>query len=67
MNARRKTAALNLYIAPELKLAAELTAAADQRSVTSLVEKLLTDAARAAGFWPPAEGRPAGKRKGQPQ
>ena len=59
---RRKTAALNIYISPELKTAAEQTAEADNRSVTSLVEKLLTDAARAAGFWPPSGGT---SRKGK--
>ena len=59
MAKRLKSAALNLYITPELKAAAEKTAADDSRSLTSLVEKLLTDAARKAGHWPPPEG---GKR-----
>jgi hypothetical protein len=40
---RRKTAQINLRIAPSLKEAAERAAADDQRSLTSLVEKLLTD------------------------
>lgn len=53
MAKRLKSAALSIYITPELKAAAEKTAAADQRSLTSLVEKLLTDAAKAAGYWPP--------------
>jgi hypothetical protein len=57
---RRKTAMLGIYIDPELKAAAEKTAADDNRSLTSLVEKLLTDAAKAAGHWPPA---PAGKKR----
>jgi|GEM_PF-5569806 len=61
---RRKSAPLNLYIAPELKAAAEKTAAADNRSLTSLIEKLLMEAASAAGFWPPAEsGGKSGRRK----
>lgn len=50
---RLKTAQVNLRISPELKKAAEKTAEADSRSLTSLVEKLLTDAATRAGFWPP--------------
>lgn len=50
---RQKTATLNLRIDPQIKAAAERLAADDQRSVTSLVEKLLTDAARTAGYWPP--------------
>jgi hypothetical protein len=40
---RNKTAQINLRITPALKEAAEEAAAADQRSLTSLVEKLLTD------------------------
>lgn len=53
MAQRRKTGQINVYIDPALKAAAEETAKADSRSLTSLVEKLLTDAASAAGFWPP--------------
>ena len=53
MAQRRKTAQINVYIDPDLKTAAEQTAKADSRSLTSLVEKLLTDAALDAGFWPP--------------
>jgi hypothetical protein len=63
MAKRTKSAALNIYIAPELKAAAERTAADDQRSLTSLVEKLLTDAAKAAGHWPPSVSAAPGKRK----
>lgn len=40
---RRKTATLNLRIAPELKAEAEAAAAEERRSLTSLVEKLLSD------------------------
>lgn len=57
---RTKSAPLNIYIAPELKEAAIKTADADNRSLTSLVEKLLTDAARKAGYWPED---PKAKRK----
>jgi hypothetical protein len=63
MAQRTKSAALNIYIAPELKAAAEKTAADDQRSLTSLVEKLLTDAAKRAGHWPPPIAPAATKRK----
>ena len=37
---------LNLRIDPELKRAAAKAAAADQRTLTSLIEKLLTDYVR---------------------
>jgi hypothetical protein len=42
-----KTAQVNLRIRPSLKAAAEQAAADDHRSLTSLVEKLLTDHLRA--------------------
>jgi hypothetical protein len=40
---RIKTAQLNLRLAPWLKAAAEKAAAADNRTLTSLIEKLLLD------------------------
>src|SRR5262245_40579385 len=40
---RRKTAQVNLRIHPKLKAAAEKAAADDNRSLTSLIEKLLMD------------------------
>ena len=40
---RLKTAQVNLRIDPKLKAAAEKAAAEDNRSLTSLVEKLLMD------------------------
>ena len=57
---------------PDLKAAAEKTAKADHRSLTSLIEKLLTDAAVAAGFLEKLGAMPvqkpgakrAGRRKG---
>jgi hypothetical protein len=52
MNKRIKTAQVNLRILPELKEAAERAASDDQRSLTSLVEKLLTDHLRAKGYMP---------------
>jgi predicted HicB family RNase H-like nuclease len=52
MVTRRKTAPLNIYVSPELKAAATRAAKADQRSLTSLVEKLLTDYCRATGHLP---------------
>src|SRR5262245_46879996 len=48
--AETKTAQVNLRIAPSLKAAAEKAAAADHRSLTSLVEKLLADYCREHGF-----------------
>ena len=47
---RLKTAQVNLRIMPVLKAAAEKAAADDQRSLTSLVEKLLTDYLRKRGY-----------------
>ena len=47
---RLKTAQVNLRIMPALKAAAEKAAADDQRSLTSLVEKLLTDYLRKNGY-----------------
>ncbi len=40
---RNKTAQINLRVTPAFKEAAEKAAAADHRSLTSLVEKLLSD------------------------
>ena len=45
-----KTAPIALRMRPELKAAAEAAAKADHRSLTSLVEKLLTDYCRKKGF-----------------
>lgn len=45
-----KTAQVNLRITPTLKVAADRAAAADQRSLTSLIEKLLTDYLRDRGY-----------------
>ena len=47
---RRKTATLNLRIDPALKEAAERAASDDQRSITSLVEKLLVEHIKAKGY-----------------
>jgi predicted HicB family RNase H-like nuclease len=49
---RTKTGQLNIYIAEELKDAAMRAAAADQRSLTSLIEKLLTAYCQEHGFLP---------------
>ena len=59
---RIKTAQVNLKILPELKAAAEKAATDDQRTLTSLIEKLLTDHLKASGHMP-APGKSAGKRK----
>lgn len=45
-----KTAQVNLRITPSLKAAADKAAADDQRSLTSLVEKLLTDFLKERGY-----------------
>ena len=47
---RRKTATLNLRIDPNLKEAAERAAFNDQRSITSLIEKLLTEHLKTIGY-----------------
>jgi hypothetical protein len=47
---RLKTAQVNLRIEPALKQAAEKAAAADRRSLTSLIEKLLSDYLKKAGY-----------------
>ena len=52
MVTRRKTAPLNIYVSPELKEAAMRAAKADERSLTSLVETLLTDYCSAKGYLP---------------
>lgn len=46
---RIKTAQVNLRIKPELKEAAERAARDDNRSLTSLIEKLLVDHLKAKG------------------
>jgi hypothetical protein len=48
--ARQKTLQFNMRMTPQLKEAAEEAAAADHRSVASLIEKLLTDYCRDHGF-----------------
>jgi hypothetical protein len=50
-----KSAPVNLRIRPSLKEAAEKAAADDQRSLTSLIEKLLTDYLREYGYLPKGE------------
>jgi len=47
---RLKIAQVNLRMRPALKDAAERAAAADHRSLTSLVEKLLTEYLNKKGF-----------------
>jgi hypothetical protein len=47
---RIKTAQVNLRIEPALKAAAEKAASEDHRSLTSLIEKLLTDYLRKRGY-----------------
>jgi len=53
MSAKRlKTAQVNLRIDPQLKTAVEKAAAHDHRSLTSLIEKLLSDYLKRKGYWP---------------
>jgi len=47
-----KTSVVQLRIRPSLKEAAEKAAADDQRSLTSLIEKLLTDFLKKNGYLP---------------
>ncbi len=47
---RLKTAQVNLRIDPELKALADKAARDDSRSLTSLVEKLLTDFLKKNGY-----------------
>ena len=47
---RLKTAQVNLRLDPSLKAAAEKAAADDHRSLTSLIEKLLTEHLRKEGY-----------------
>lgn len=49
-----KTAQVNLRLPPSLKAAAEQAAAKDRRSLTSLIEKLLTDHLESNGFLKPS-------------
>jgi hypothetical protein len=45
-----RSAQVNLRLQPSLKAAAEKAAAADHRSLTSLIEKLLTEHLRKSGY-----------------
>ena len=58
---RTKTGQLNIYIDEELKEASMRAAAADQRSLTSLVEKLLTKHCQEHGFLPVDDAKPRKK------
>jgi hypothetical protein len=53
-----KSAVVQLRMAPSLKAAAEKAAADDHRSLTSLVEKLLTDHIRDIGASPRKPAKP---------
>ena len=50
MAAETKTAQVNLRLQPSLKAAAEKAAEADHRSLTSLIEKLLSDYLKRRGY-----------------
>jgi len=53
---RLKTAQINWRVEPELKAAAEKGAEAEGRTLTNLIERLLTDFLRKKGLWPPPKG-----------
>lgn len=50
MSQETKSAQVNLRLQPSLKNAAEKAAADDTRSLTSLIEKLLTDYLKKRGY-----------------
>lgn len=52
MSREPKTKQVNLRITPTLKDAADRAAMDDQRSLTSLIEKLLTDYLKENGYLP---------------
>jgi hypothetical protein len=58
MTSRIKTAQVNLKIMPDLKAAAEKAAAAEQPTLTSLIEMLLTRHCQQHGFLPAAGIKP---------
>jgi hypothetical protein len=62
---RNKSAQVNLRIEPALKSAAEKAAADDHRSLTSLVEKLLTEHLRAKNYLPRSRDADQGLRGGE--
>jgi predicted HicB family RNase H-like nuclease len=54
---QRRSTQFNMRMDPALKAAAEKAAAADRRSLSSLVEKLLEDYCREHEFLPEKPGR----------
>lgn len=62
-----KTAQVNLQIEPELKAAAEQAAAAAHRSLTGLIEKLLTDYCKKRSLANEASSSSRGRVKGAPK
>jgi hypothetical protein len=59
---QRRSTQFNMRIDPELKEAAERAATDDRRSLSSLVEKLLTDYCRERGYLK-EDGRPKKRRR----
>lgn len=58
----KKSHQLNLRISPELKNLADRAAADDHRTLTSLIEKLLTDHLKLHGYLP-SSSKLVGKTK----
>jgi hypothetical protein len=54
MSAQVRTAQIGLRLAPEVKEAAEKAAADDQRSLSSLIERLLVTHLKKNGYLPKA-------------
>jgi len=54
MDRETKSALVQLRIRPSMKAAAEKAASDDERSLTSLIEKLLADYLRKKGYLPKA-------------
>jgi hypothetical protein len=59
---RQKTGTINIRVDSALKEAAERSAKDDHRTITGLIEKLLSEHLKAQGYLP-SSGKPAGKRK----
>ena len=60
---QRRSAQFNMRMDPVLKDAAEQAAADDRRSLSSLIEKLLTDYCREHGFLEPKQPHKRQRRR----
>jgi hypothetical protein len=63
----KKTAPFQVRMRPSVKAAAEEAAAAENRSLSSLIETLLINHLRAMGYLPAGEAKPQeARKKGKP-